>query len=69
MNTCDVIGIGGGQAGLATGYHLQRNGLNFAIVEAGSQPAGSWSNYYESLKLFSPAHLMSYLRITSSVER
>lgn len=51
----EVIVIGGGQAGLATGYHLKRNGLNFLILEAGDKPTGSWPHYYESLKLFSPA--------------
>jgi putative flavoprotein involved in K+ transport len=55
----EVIVIGGGQAGLATGYHLKRSGLNFLILEAGDQPTGSWSHYYESLKLFSPARYSS----------
>jgi putative flavoprotein involved in K+ transport len=51
----DAIVIGAGQAGLATGYHLKRAGLRFAILEAGSQPGGSWPKYYDSLTLFSPA--------------
>jgi putative flavoprotein involved in K+ transport len=55
----DVVVIGGGQAGLAAGYHLKRIGLNFLILEAGNQPTGSWSHYYESLKLFSPARYSS----------
>jgi putative flavoprotein involved in K+ transport len=55
----DAIVIGGGQAGLATGYHLKRAGLNFLILEAGSQPAGSWAQYYDHLKLFSPARYSS----------
>jgi putative flavoprotein involved in K+ transport len=55
----DVVVIGGGQAGLATGYHLERIGLNFVILEAGSQPTGSWGHYYDSLKLFSPARYSS----------
>jgi putative flavoprotein involved in K+ transport len=54
-----VIIIGAGQAGLAAGYHLQRAGLNFMILEASSEPGGSWPAYYESLKLFSPARYSS----------
>jgi putative flavoprotein involved in K+ transport len=55
MEIYDVIIIGGGQAGLAAGYHLQRNGLRFVILEANNEATGSWAHYYDSLKLFSPA--------------
>ncbi|OMD04107.1 FAD-dependent oxidoreductase [Paenibacillus sp. FSL R5-0636] len=55
----DTIVIGGGQAGLASGYHLQKAGLDFMILEAGDQPAGAWPQYYDSLKLFSPARYSS----------
>lgn len=55
----DTIVIGAGQAGLAAGYHLQRAGLHFTILEAGIKPAGSWPSYYDSLKLFSPARYSS----------
>lgn len=55
----DAIVIGGGQAGLAAGYHLQKKGLKFLILEAGDQAVGSWPHYYDSLKLFSPAILSS----------
>lgn len=51
----DSIVIGGGQAGLASGYHLQKKGLRYLILEAGNQVGGSWPSYYDSLKLFSPA--------------
>lgn len=51
----DVVVIGGGQSGLATGYHLRQAGLSFVILEAGSEPVGSWPHYYDSLRLFSPA--------------
>jgi cation diffusion facilitator CzcD-associated flavoprotein CzcO len=30
----DVLVIGAGQAGLAVGYHLQRSGLRFQVVDA-----------------------------------
>lgn len=55
----DTIVIGGGQAGLASGYHLQQNGLRFLILEASDQAGGSWPRYYNSLKLFSPARFSS----------
>ncbi|MRU54155.1 flavin-containing monooxygenase, partial [Pseudomonas gessardii] len=51
----DVIVIGAGQAGLATGWHLKQHGLNFRIFDEQSQPGGNWRNYYDSLELFSPA--------------
>ncbi len=60
MNTIyDAIVIGGGQAGLATGYHLQRAGLRFLILEAGQEPVGSWPHFYDSLSLNSSAHYSS----------
>lgn len=55
----DTIVIGGGQAGLASGYHLKKKGLRFVILEASDQTGGSWPRYYESLKLFSPARFSS----------
>ncbi|WP_181350448.1 NAD(P)/FAD-dependent oxidoreductase [Thalassobacillus sp. CUG 92003] len=55
----DSVVIGGGQAGLASGHHLQKKGLQFLILEAGEQPTGSWSLYYDSLKLFSPTRFSS----------
>lgn len=47
--------IGGGQAGLATGYHLRRAALDFIILDAGAQPGGAWQHSWDSLRLFSPA--------------
>lgn len=55
----DAIVIGGGKAGLASGYHLQKEGLRFLILEASDEVGGSWPCYYDSLKLFSPAHFSS----------
>ena len=55
----DVLVIGAGQAGLAAGYALTEKGLNFQILEASDIAAGSWPQYYHSLKLFSPARFSS----------
>ena len=51
----DVVVIGGGQAGLAAGYHLRRAGLSFAILDRQTQPGGAWQHGWDSLRLFSPA--------------
>ncbi|EST38744.1 FAD-dependent pyridine nucleotide-disulfide oxidoreductase [Streptomycetaceae bacterium MP113-05] len=51
----DVVVIGGGQAGLAAGYYLRRQGLDFVILDAQSAPGGAWQHAWESLRLFSPA--------------
>lgn len=49
-----VLVIGAGQAGLATGYHLRRSGLDFLIADSASHVGNSWRNRYESLTLFTP---------------
>jgi len=51
----DVVVIGGGQAGLATAWQLQQQGLDYLILDEQTSPGGNWRNYYESLQLFSPA--------------
>ncbi|MEU3747313.1 MULTISPECIES: ArsO family NAD(P)H-dependent flavin-containing monooxygenase [Streptomyces] len=51
----DVVVIGGGQAGLAAGYHLRRLGLDFVILDAQAEPGGAWQHTWDSLHLFSPA--------------
>ncbi|MGN9821266.1 NAD(P)-binding protein [Streptomyces sp. SD11] len=38
----DVVVAGGGQAGLAGGYHLRRRRLAFVILDARAAPGGSW---------------------------
>jgi putative flavoprotein involved in K+ transport len=52
---CEVIVVGGGQAGLAIGYFLARQGRDFAILEAATEPAAAWRERWDSLKLFTPA--------------
>ncbi|MGW1088510.1 ArsO family NAD(P)H-dependent flavin-containing monooxygenase [Streptomyces sp. NPDC002596] len=58
-HTVDVVVIGGGQAGLAAGYHLRRNKLDFVILDAQSTPGGAWQHTWDSLHLFSPAAFSS----------
>jgi putative flavoprotein involved in K+ transport len=48
----DVLVIGGGQAGLTTGYHLQRQGADFRIVDAAPSPGHAWRSRWDSLVLF-----------------
>jgi putative flavoprotein involved in K+ transport len=51
----DVIVVGGGQAGLALGHFLTRDGRRFAILEAADAPAAVWRKRWDSLKLFTSA--------------
>jgi putative flavoprotein involved in K+ transport len=51
----DVIIIGGGQAGLAIGHLLARQGRQIKILEAADAPAAAWRTRWDSLKLFTPA--------------
>jgi putative flavoprotein involved in K+ transport len=48
----DVLVIGGGQAGLAMGYHLAQRGLRFEIVDSGAEIGSVWRSRWDSLKLF-----------------
>jgi putative flavoprotein involved in K+ transport len=48
----EVVVVGGGQAGLAIGYFLARQGRDFTILEAASEPAAVWRERWDSLKLF-----------------
>ena len=45
--------IGGGQAGLAMGYHLKLAGEPFVIIDAGQRVGDSWRARWDSLRLFS----------------
>ena len=43
----DVVVVGGGQAGLALGYFLARDGRRFAILEAADAPAAAWRKRWD----------------------
>src|SRR5438552_14838326 len=51
----EVVVVGGGQAGLATGYHLSRRGIDFTIVDAHARTGDAWRRRWDSLRLFTPA--------------
>jgi putative flavoprotein involved in K+ transport len=50
----DTLVIGGGQAGLAVGYHLARAGVPFLIIDASRKTGDSWRDRWDSLRLFTP---------------
>jgi putative flavoprotein involved in K+ transport len=52
-----VIVIGGGQAGLATGFHLSRTGLSYIILDDGKRVGDPWRRRWNSLRLFTPARI------------
>lgn len=51
----DTVIVGGGQAGLAAGYHLAKRGREFVILDAGEHVGDSWRKRWNSLLLFTPA--------------
>ncbi len=57
MDTFDIetVIIGAGQAGLATGYHLQRHGRPFVILDANARVGDGWRRQWDTLALYSPA--------------
>jgi putative flavoprotein involved in K+ transport len=54
-NSWHTIVIGGGQAGLATGYHLKKMNIDFLILDAEARTGDSWRRRWNSLRLFTPA--------------
>lgn len=55
MERFDTVIIGGGQAGLATAYHLRRLGRDAVVLEADERIGESWRKRWDSLRLFTPA--------------
>lgn len=53
----DVVVVGGGQAGLAMGYHLAKRNLDFVILDAHSRVGDAWRLRWDSLRLFTPARI------------
>ncbi|HEX5467939.1 MAG TPA: NAD(P)-binding domain-containing protein [Gaiellaceae bacterium] len=51
----DTVIVGGGQAGLAVGYHLTKQGHPYVILDANDRVGDSWRKRWPSLRLYSPA--------------
>ena len=51
----ETVIIGGGQAGLAVGYHLARRERSVVIVDANQRIGDSWRERWDSLRVFTPA--------------
>jgi putative flavoprotein involved in K+ transport len=51
----DTVVIGGGQAGLAMGYFLDRQHRDFVILDAAGRVGHTWRTRWDSLRLFTPA--------------
>lgn len=50
----DTIIVGGGQAGLATSYHLQQQGREHLLFEQSDQVAKAWRERWDSFTLITP---------------
>lgn len=50
-----TVVIGGGQAGLAAGYFLARQGKNFIILDENRRSGEAWRKRWDSLRLFTPS--------------
>jgi putative flavoprotein involved in K+ transport len=51
----ETVIIGGGQAGLVTGYHLRRRERPFVILDGNERVGDAWRQRWDSLRLFTPA--------------
>jgi putative flavoprotein involved in K+ transport len=51
----DTVVVGAGQAGLATGYHHRRRGIDHVILDENDRVGAAWRNRWDSLRLFTPA--------------
>jgi putative flavoprotein involved in K+ transport len=51
----ETVIIGGGQAGLATAYHLTRRGRPCLVLDAAERVGDAWRARWPSLRLYTPA--------------
>lgn len=51
----ETIVVGGGQAGLATAYHLKRLGREVLVLDGSERIGDGWRTRWDSLRLFTPA--------------
>ncbi len=50
-----VLVIGGGQAGVSVAYYLKKSGVDFLVVDNGTEIGQSWRGRWNSLRLFTAA--------------
>ena len=50
----ETLVVGGGQAGLATGYRLSQRISPSKIIDANERVGDAWRNRWDSLRLFTP---------------
>jgi len=55
----DCIVIGGGQAGLACGYYLNKENVNYLILDNQKIAGGGWLHTWDNLNIFSPSESSS----------
>jgi putative flavoprotein involved in K+ transport len=51
----ETVIVGGGQAGLAVGYHLTKRGHSCVVLDANDRVGDSWRKRWPTLRLYSPA--------------
>jgi putative flavoprotein involved in K+ transport len=51
----ETVIVGGGQAGLAVGYHLAQRERQFVILDAAERVGDSWRGRWDSLHVYTPA--------------
>lgn len=54
MESRQLVIVGAGSAGLATGAVLRRAGLEPLLLEAGAEPGAAWRTRYDRLRLHTP---------------
>jgi putative flavoprotein involved in K+ transport len=59
IERANTVIVGGGQAGLSTGYHLTRRKVPFVIIDGSRRVGDVWRERWDSLRLFTPARFSS----------
>ena len=55
----EYIIIGAGQSGLAIAYYLNKQNVNYLIVDANTETGAPWLKRWDSLRLFTPSEFNS----------
>jgi putative flavoprotein involved in K+ transport len=53
----DTVVIGGGQAGLITGYALKQRDIDYVILDGSQRVGDAWRSRWDSLRLFTQAFM------------